>query len=53
MYEDRKAQVFLTNQSPSVYKLLTNLASQQIPPKGTNELTIEEILSFLKDQCDP
>ena len=51
--EDRKAQVFLTNQSPSVYKLLANLASQQTPPKGINELTIEEIVTFMKDQFDP
>ena len=36
--EDRKAQVFLTNQSPSVYKPLANLAGQQ---------------TFMKDQFDP
>ena len=51
--EDRKAQAFLTNQSSSVYKLLANLASQQTPPKGINELIIEEILTFMKDQFDP
>ena len=29
----RKAQVFLTNQSATIYKLLENLAKQQLPPK--------------------
>ena len=53
VFEDRQAQVSLTNQSPSVYKLLANLASQETPPKGINELTIEEILTFMKDQFNP
>ena len=36
--EDRKAQVFLTNQSPALYKQLANLASQQSPPKEIKDL---------------
>ena len=31
--KERKAYVFLTNQSPVLYKLLTNLARQQTPPR--------------------
>ena len=41
--EDKTAQVFPKNQSLLVYKLLSNLASQQTPPKGINKRTIEEI----------
>ena len=49
----RKAQVFLTNQSATIYKLLANLAKQQSPPKDINELTLDEIVVFMKEQCDP
>ena len=31
--ESKEAQVFLTNQSADVYKMLSNLAAQQSPPK--------------------
>jgi hypothetical protein len=51
--DDRKAQVFLTNQSPMIYKLLVNLAKQQTPPKDVNDLTLEEVVAFMKDQYDP
>lgn len=51
--EDRKAQIFLTNQSATVYKLLSNLAAQQSPPKDINDLTLDEIVNFMKDQFDP
>ena len=50
---DKKAQVFLTNQSRVNYKLLSNLASQQSPAKDINALTLEEIFEYLKDQFDP
>ena len=33
---DRMAQIFLTNQSSTTYKLLSNLASQETPPKSIN-----------------
>ena len=33
-----KAQVFLTNQSSTVYKMLSNLSGQQTPPKDINKL---------------
>jgi hypothetical protein len=51
--DHRKAQVFLTNQSSATYKLLANLAAQQSPPKDINLLSMDEIVSFMKDQYDP
>lgn len=51
--ESRLAQVFLTNQSKDVYRLLANLAKQQSPPKMINDLTMEEITGFMKTQYDP
>ena len=51
--EQRKAQVFLTNQSAAVFKQLANLAAQQTPPKDINELTMSEIIDFIKEQFDP
>ena len=50
---DRVAQVFLTNQSATTYKLLDNLAKQATPPKQINNLTMDEIVAFMKDQYDP
>ena len=49
----KKAQVFLTNQSPTIFKLLTNLASQQTPAKEINTLNMDEIDAFMKTQFDP
>jgi len=43
--DDRKAQVFLTNQSLTVYKLLSNLAAQEMSPKEINDLTMEQIVA--------
>ena len=51
--EERQAQVFLTNQTPTTYKLLDNLARQQTPPKEVNSLTLEEIVVFMTNQFDP
>ena len=50
---DKKAQVFLTNQSRVTYKLLFNLAAQQSPPKDVNALSMDEIVGYMKDQFDP
>ena len=49
----KQAQVFLTNQSRVNYKLLSNLASQQSPPKDINGLSLEEIAEYMKGQFDP
>ena len=51
--KQRHAQVFLTNQSAAVYKQLSNLAAQQSPKKDINELTMDEIVNFMKEQFDP
>ena len=51
--EEKRAQVFLTNQTPVTYKLLCSLASQQTPPRDINQLTIGEIEGFMKAQFDP
>ena len=51
--DERQAQVFLTNQSATVYKLLSKLALQQSPPKDINEISMEEIMAFTKDEFDP
>ena len=51
--EERKANIFLTNQSPTLYKQITNLAAQTTPPKKINELTMQEIIKFMKEQYDP
>ena len=49
----RVPQVFLTNQTPTVYKQLANLAAQQNPKKDINDLEKDEIVNFMKDQFDP
>ena len=51
--EQRQAQVFLTNQTAAVYKQLSNLATQQTPPKDINKLTMSEIVNFMKEQFNP
>jgi len=51
--ESRKPQVFLTNQTATVYKLLANLAAQSSPPRRVNDLTMEEIEAFMTDQFNP
>ena len=51
--DQRKAQVFLTNQNPTVYKQLSTLSAQLTPPKDINGLTMEEIVKFMKEQFDP
>jgi len=51
--DDRQAQVFLTNQSSTVYKLLSNLAAQETPPREINDLSMEQIVAYMKVQFDP
>ena len=51
--EERVSHIFLTNQSKAVYKDLANVAQQQTPPKKINDLTMDEIISFMKTQYDP
>ena len=48
--DDKKAQVFLTNQSLVTFKTLSNLASQLSPPKDVNELTTDEIATGIHEE---
>jgi len=51
--DDTQAQVFLTNQSSTVYKLLSNLAAQETAPREINDLTMDQIVAYMKVQFDP
>ena len=51
--DNKQAQIFLTNQSNSVYKILSNLAAQQQPVKSIHELTMNDIQTFMAEQFDP
>jgi len=35
-----------------VYKLLSNLAAQEMPPKEINDLTMDQIVAYMKVQFD-
>ena len=45
--------MFLTNQSPTIYKLLDTLAGQQTPPIRGNDLSVTQIREFMEEQFDP
>ena len=51
--DNKQAQIFLTNQSNFVYKMLSNLAAQQQPVKSIHELTMNDIQTFMAEQLDP
>ena len=51
--EHRVPQVFLTNQNVTVYRQLSTTAAQLTPPKDINNLTMDEIVNFMKEQFDP
>ena len=51
--DDKLAQVFLTNQTSTMYKMLLNRAAQETPPKEINKLTMNEITEYMKVQFDP
>ena len=51
--DNKQAQIFLTNQSNSVYKMLSNLAAHQQPVKSIHELTMNDIQTFMAEQFDP
>jgi len=36
-----------------VYKFLSNLAAQETPPRGINDLSMEQIVAYMKVQFDP
>jgi len=51
--ETNTAEIFLTNQSSDIYRLLKNLAGQQTPPKEINDLTMDEITDWMGDHFNP
>ncbi|RUS86700.1 hypothetical protein EGW08_005574 [Elysia chlorotica] len=51
--DERRAEIFLTNQTNSIYKLVKNLAQQQTPPRDVNNLTMAEIETYMADQFNP
>ncbi|RUS91013.1 hypothetical protein EGW08_001230 [Elysia chlorotica] len=51
--DERRAEIFLTNQSNAIYKLVKNWAQQQTPPRDVNNLTMAEIETYMADQFNP
>ena len=51
--KEKEAQVFLTNLTTVTYKLLSNLAAQQSPAKGINNLSMDDIQKLMVEQLDP
>ena len=49
----RVAKVFLTNQTATIYKLLSTLAAQETPPRTINDLTMNEIQQYMMNQFHP
>ena len=47
---EKKVQVFLTNQSTTTYKLLCTMAGQQDPPEDINKLSIKSINPSMEQQ---
>ena len=50
IHQDKIASTFLTNQHPTLYEQLSNMAAQLSTPKQINNLSVDEILESLKDQ---
>ena len=51
--EEKRAQVFLTNQTNVTYKLLSSYASQLTPSTDINKLSLDQIVDYMKIQFDP
>ena len=49
----RVAKVFLTNQTTTIYKLLSTLAAQETPPRTVNDVTMNEIQQCMMNQFHP
>lgn len=49
----KRATIFLTSQTSTVYELLDTWATQQKPSKSINDLTMDEIVTFMGTQFDP
>jgi hypothetical protein len=51
--DQKKALIFLSNQTKETYKLLSTLAKQSDPPKAVNELSLNDIKGFMSKHYDP
>lgn len=50
---ERNSRIFLTSQPTQVYKLLPNSTAQQSSNKIINDISMEDIVRFIKNQFDP
>ena len=53
VHDEKKALVFLTNQTIGTYKLITNYASQQDIPTKANDIKCSGITDFMSMNYDP
>ena len=51
--DEKKALVFLTNQTSDTYKLITNYALQQDVPTTANAMKFSDITGFMSSHYDP
>ena len=51
--DEKKALVFLINQTSGTYKLITNYASQQDVPTTANAMKFNDITGFMSSHYDP
>ena len=51
--ESKKPKVFLSNQTSTIYKMLSNLAAQESLAREINALSMDEISEYMKKQFDP
>ena len=51
--DEKKALVFLTNQTSGTYKLITNYPSQQDVPTTANAMKFSDITGFMSSHYDP
>ena len=50
---NKTEQVFLTNQTSVIYKLLRSYAKQLSPSTSINELSMKQITEYMKEQFEP
>ena len=51
--KSKKPKVFLTNQTSTIYKMLSNLAAQELPVREISALSMDQISEYMKKQFDP
>ena len=47
--KEKSAKVFQTNRTLTTYKMLSNLAAQETPPKDISNLTMEQITNLYEE----